>query len=151
MTKPILQREISQIANNLANRIVEALRDATLEDLSALNAPKPGRKPAIGRPRKGLRKSLAEALDTQIGETPASPPAVYDDSSAGNNPDLAQLSARELQVFNAIIQQRRTTEISRDLNLSPKTVSTYKRRIFTKLKMENDAQLILYAAREGMV
>jgi DNA-binding NarL/FixJ family response regulator len=62
-----------------------------------------------------------------------------------------QLSGREYEVFSLIINGHSVSEISELLHLSPKTVSTYKNRIFQKMNMENDSQLILYAAREGLV
>ena len=62
-----------------------------------------------------------------------------------------QLSEREYEVFSLIISGHGVSEISDMLHLSPKTVSTYKNRVLQKMNMENDSQLILYAAREGLV
>ncbi len=146
MVKNSLQQEIGLIASSLASRIVEAVKSASLEELMSLQgapAPRPGRKPMD---RRRTRRQVSEQL-------PSSPvrPSVYSDQISEQDPYLQQLSAREFQVFNAIIREKTTTQISKDLNLSPKTVSTYKTRIFSKLQMENDAQLILYAARKGII
>ncbi len=153
MTKHILEQQITKLANDLATNIVESMRDATLEDLRKILEPNLKPQPARrGRPPKGLRTSLAEALDPAVIEPPVEAPGESFSSDQSNTPpDLTLLSARELQVFNAIVRQKGTVKISQDLNLSPKTVSTYKRRIFQKMNLENDAQLILYAARHGIV
>lgn len=52
-------------------------------------------------------------------------------------PALDQLSARELQVLRLIGQGVSTREISAALELSIKTVGTYRERIKTKLMLEN--------------
>ncbi|MCP4606090.1 MAG: response regulator transcription factor [Proteobacteria bacterium] len=62
-----------------------------------------------------------------------------------------RLSNREYQIFCNITQGKSTAEISTDLNLSPKTVSTYKTRIFDKMKVRNDAKLVLYAVEKGLI
>ena len=62
-----------------------------------------------------------------------------------------QLSDREYQVFSMITEGKTSSDISNELNLSPKTVSTYKGRVYEKLKVENDVQLVRYAIREGLI
>lgn len=62
-----------------------------------------------------------------------------------------RLSEREYQVFHKIAEGRSTSEISNELHLSPKTVSTYKTRILEKLGMKNDAQIVRYAIEEGLI
>jgi hypothetical protein len=44
-----------------------------------------------------------------------------------------------------ILTGKRNARIAQQLNISHKTVSTYKTRIFKKLNIENDAQLVVYA------
>ena len=48
----------------------------------------------------------------------------------------AVLSDREIEVLQWIAQGRRLTEIAEHLNLSIKTVSTYRARLLTKLGMK---------------
>jgi len=43
------------------------------------------------------------------------------------------------------------TEISEELALSVKTVSTYRARILEKLNMKNNAEVARYAIKEGLV
>jgi DNA-binding NarL/FixJ family response regulator len=56
----------------------------------------------------------------------------------------ANLSAQEYKVLLALAAGRRTGEVASDLNLSAKTVSTYKRRILNKLGLESTASLVRY-------
>ncbi len=55
------------------------------------------------------------------------------------------LSDRELEILQWIARGRRLTQIAGHLNLSVKTVSTYRSRILTKLGMHTTAELIRYA------
>lgn len=60
------------------------------------------------------------------------------------------LSGREMQIMLMIINCRKVSEISADLHLSPKTVNSYRYRIFEKLKVSGDVELVLLAVRHGM-
>jgi len=72
-----------------------------------------------------------------------------DTSSAHDLP--AVLSDREIEVLQWIAQGRRLTEIAEHLNLSIKTVSTYRARLLTKLGMRTTAELIRYALDQQLV
>ncbi len=67
------------------------------------------------------------------------------DFEATAPPPPAELSARERNVLQAIATGKRTGEIAAELNLSPKTVSTYRRRILDKLSLNSTADLVAYA------
>ena len=54
------------------------------------------------------------------------------------------LSDRELQVALALADGERISIIAERLSLSPKTVSTYRRRIFDKLGLSSTADLVRY-------
>lgn len=60
---------------------------------------------------------------------------------------LGELSDRELQVAQMIVDCKKSNEIADHLNVSPKTVSTYRTRIFTKLNIDSDVELIRLAVR----
>ncbi|MDJ0762241.1 MAG: response regulator transcription factor [Myxococcota bacterium] len=62
-----------------------------------------------------------------------------------------QLSDREYQVFIKIAEGKSLGDISRELNLSPKTVSTYKTRIYEKMYMRSDNLIVRYAIDHGLV
>lgn len=67
----------------------------------------------------------------------------------GGNP-FKELSSREMQVAMMILDGQRTQDISETLSLSPKTVSTYRQRIFEKLNVKNDVELTHLAYRYGI-
>ncbi|CBL47033.1 DNA-binding response regulator [gamma proteobacterium HdN1] len=62
-----------------------------------------------------------------------------------------QLSERELQIAMMIVGCQKVQEISDKLFLSPKTVNSYRYRIFEKLAITSDVELTLMAVRHGMV
>ena len=62
----------------------------------------------------------------------------------------AALSDREDQVLRLIAAGRTVGEIARQLNLSVKTVSTYRGLVLRKLGMQNNAQLMRYAQDHGL-
>ena len=60
------------------------------------------------------------------------------------------LSNREDQVLRSIAKGCTVGEIAQDLNLSVKTVSTYRAIVLRKLALENNAQLMRYAQEHGL-
>jgi DNA-binding NarL/FixJ family response regulator len=60
-------------------------------------------------------------------------------------PSHALLSNREFQILRSLAAGKSLKVIALDLELSIKTVSTYKARLFTKLGFHSDADLIGYA------
>lgn len=62
-----------------------------------------------------------------------------------------QLSERELQISMMIVNCHKVNEIAEGLCLSPKTVNTYRYRIFSKLDINSDVELALMAVRFGLV
>ena len=55
------------------------------------------------------------------------------------------LSNREFQIFKLFASAKTVTEISVILNLSGKTISTYRARILDKMKLRNNAEMMQYA------
>jgi len=62
-----------------------------------------------------------------------------------------RLSDREYEVMCMIGRGRTSTQIARELNLSVKTISTYRSRILEKMGMENNAEIIRYAVKNCLV
>ena len=70
----------------------------------------------------------------------------------GDDPTPHQkLSAREYQIMLMMIKGTSLTEIGEKMFISVKTVSTYRSRILNKLAINNNAELILYAVRQGII
>lgn len=61
------------------------------------------------------------------------------------------LSERELQIMLMITNGQKVQDIATKLCLSPKTVNSYRYRIFEKLGIKNDVELTLMAMRLGIV
>ncbi len=72
-------------------------------------------------------------------------------SSSGEGSPFDLLSERELQIAMMVVNCQKVQEISDKLFLSPKTVNSYRYRIFEKLGIASDVELTLLAIRHGMV
>ena len=81
-----------------------------------------------------IAQMLVESLTTPETENPHS-----------------KLSDRELQTLLMIASGKRLADIAEQLTLSPKTVSVYRARVLEKLKLANNAELTVYAIRNGLV
>lgn len=62
-----------------------------------------------------------------------------------------QLSARELEVAMMIAAGRKPADIARRLNVSVKTVSSHKYRLFEKLAVDSEVALLREAIRHGLI
>jgi len=61
------------------------------------------------------------------------------------------LSEREFQVIQMLLQGQKPAEISANLFISPKTVSTYRQRAMTRLGLNSDVELFQYALSQGWI
>jgi two-component system invasion response regulator UvrY len=86
----------------------------------------------LGEPYLG--KDVVENISTQNSQQPK------------NNP-FAQLSTREMQVANLILQGQSIQEMAEILKLSDKTVKTYRYRLYEKLNVKNDVELTRLAVK----
>ncbi|PCJ28003.1 MAG: hypothetical protein COA96_02245 [SAR86 cluster bacterium] len=59
-----------------------------------------------------------------------------------------KLSQRELQISHMLTEGKKVSQISTNLNLSPKTVYSYRYRIFEKLAIRSDVELTLLAIKQ---
>lgn len=88
--------------------------------------------------RRYIGPALAEALAGHLAED-------------GSVPLHASLSDREHQVLCLLGSGSTVGEIAARLELSPKTVSTYRARVIEKLGVRTNADLIRYAVEYGLV
>ncbi len=68
-----------------------------------------------------------------------------------DQPPHARLSEREFQIFCKLAAGRSVSEIAGELSLSVKTISTYRSRVLEKMSFSTNADLTLYAVRNGMI
>lgn len=73
------------------------------------------------------------------------------ESVDGKDKGMENLSQRELQVMRMATKGMSNNEISEALHLSPKTVSTYRTRLFTKLGVNSTVELTHLAYKMGII
>jgi two-component system, NarL family, invasion response regulator UvrY len=88
--------------------------------------------------KKYISPKIAELLADHIGANTADQPHL-------------RLSNRELQVFQLLADGRTVGQIAEDLNLSVKTISTYRTRILEKTGMQTNADLTRYALDNSLI
>ncbi|WP_263769877.1 response regulator transcription factor [Propionivibrio soli] len=70
---------------------------------------------------------------------------------SGNEEGLNLLTARQNQVLKMIAEGRSTKDIGYELNLSVKTIETYRAQIMDKLDIRDIPGLVRYAIRNGII
>lgn len=76
--------------------------------------------------------------------------ALVFDGKAYLEPAKSELSEREFQILDLLINGATVTGIAEQLALSVKTVSTHKTRLMQKLHVRTNAELIRYAITHGL-
>lgn len=71
--------------------------------------------------------------------------------SIPDRPSHDLLSDREYAVLCAIGRGKAISEISADLGVSVKTVSTYRTRLLVKMSLQNNAELVRYVVQHGLL
>jgi len=69
----------------------------------------------------------------------------------GQGSPFDELSAREMEVMLMLASGRKIADIAETMHLSPKTIATYKYRIFDKLNTRSDVDMTRMAIRYGIV
>jgi two-component system invasion response regulator UvrY len=73
-------------------------------------------------------------------------------ATAGNRQVRHELlSHREYEVLCLLGSGRTVKEISAELRLSPKTISTYRARVLEKMQASTNADLVRYASQHGLI
>ncbi len=67
-----------------------------------------------------------------------------------DSPLHEKLSVRELEVISLLASGKTMSNIAIELSLSPKTISTYRERILSKLNLKTTSDIIRYAIKEGL-
>lgn len=93
---------------------------------------------AVLRGEKYLSPRMATQIASRMGIESTRPPH-------------EALSDREFTVMRMMASGVTPRDIAQQLSLSIKTVSTYRSRILQKLALTNNAQLIAYAVKNGLV
>jgi two-component system invasion response regulator UvrY len=95
-------------------------------------------------------KAITEVLAGRTYVSPSTPPADANDPGAATLPH-EQLSDREYQVLCMLGAGKTVSQIAGELELSVKTVSTYRARILEKMELHSTSELMLYVINHGLV
>ena len=101
--------------------------------------------------RNSPRGELLEAFRCMLDGKPYFVDLLPGRSGASAHSPRPPLSARERDVLLSCVAGKRMGEIAAELNLSTKTVSTYKRRILNKLQLTSVADLVRHAIDHKLV
>ena len=92
----------------------------------------------VSRGGRYLSESIAERLAADVG-------------GHHTGPAHERLSDREFDVMRGIASGKTVSEIADEMNLSVKTVSTYRARLLEKLQMSTNAEVTRYAIENKLV
>lgn len=102
-------------------------------------------------PREELVKAVQKVMEGGRYVNPATAERLALDLERGvDRPPHYALSDREFEVLRLIAAGRTVGEIAGLLELSDKTVSTYRARILEKMGMKSNAEIIHYAIRNHL-
>ena len=94
-------------------------------------------------------------ISSFFGSTNYIPEIIYPNSDADEEKiltlNLRSLSFRELQVALMITEGEKVIEISNKLHMSPKTVHSYRYRIFEKLNVKSNTQLAVLVVKSSYI
>jgi DNA-binding CsgD family transcriptional regulator len=96
------------------------------------------------RGKYGLLRADSERIVDEIREAAS-------DGGPRQEHGSASLSERETEILTFLAKGRSNKAIASTLNISVKTVETYRARIFWKLQLDSFASLVRYAIRTKMV
>ncbi|HET7664377.1 MAG TPA: response regulator [Rhodanobacteraceae bacterium] len=98
-----------------------------------------------------LLTAVRKAADRQRYLAPAVAQKLALSTLDSGNAPLDVLSSRELEVAMMIVRGQSLSAIGEQLNVSPKTVSTYKQRLMEKLNVEHVVELAQLMTRHGLL
>jgi len=82
--------------------------------------------------------------------SPAMESAMLEAGGSTARGPLESLSTRERQVLQLVVEGKSSAEIARTVNLSPKTVETYRSRLMKKLGVADVTALVKFAVQHGL-
>lgn len=144
-------REISDRYNELSILVLSMFP----EDPYALQSIQSGAKAYVSK--NSIADELLDAIDSIVKNKVYLNNAYLDTLPYGTEfvktmkSSIESLSGREYKVFALLVAGIKPKDIAEKLDISPKTVSTYRTRILTKLSLDNTNQLIQFAIRNNFV
>lgn len=97
-----------------------------------------------------MLNAVRVVMDGEHYVTPSVAKHLAVDPFADSDSLFDKLSRRELQIAQMLTDGKKVSQIATYLELSPKTVYSYRYRIFEKLGVSSDVELILLAVQYGL-
>ena len=109
-------------------------------------------------PKDCAFEELARAIRTVVSNETYLSPGIADivrrdylrQVRKADTSDLSALTTRERETLQLLAEGRTTKEIASHLEVSVKTIETYRQHIMQKLNLDSVAELTKYAIREGL-
>ena len=100
---------------------------------------------AIRSVHKGRRYLSEKISDIMVDDYLKSKKGIFSKSP------INLLTSREREVLQLVVEGKSSAEIAKTLNLSPKTIETYRSRLMTKLDIEDITGLVKFAIQHGII
>jgi two-component system invasion response regulator UvrY len=94
----------------------------------------------VARGKRYLSETAADLVSAELARPEGSAKPLHE-----------TLSEREFQIFRKLAAGQSATEIGNELNLSVKTVSTYRARVLEKMHLKTNADLTYYAIKNSLL
>jgi two-component system invasion response regulator UvrY len=94
----------------------------------------------VARGKRYLSETAAELVSVELARPVGGDRALHE-----------SLSHREFQIFLKLAAGQNATEIGEELNISVKTVSTYRSRLLEKMHLKNNTDLTYYAIKNALL
>jgi DNA-binding NarL/FixJ family response regulator len=98
-----------------------------------------------------LHTAIQEVLQGRIYLSSRIAKGVLSTLSSTGRDTPVKLTARQREVLRLVAEGRRTKEIATILDLSTRTVESYKYELMQELGIHSTAELVMYAVRHGVV
>jgi DNA-binding NarL/FixJ family response regulator len=98
-----------------------------------------------------LKEISAEALLSAVHKVMAGKQVLSESVKQQLDTDIAQLTSREFQIMDLVLQGLTTAEMSERLSLSPRTIENHRYSLMKKLELRNTAELIQFAQQHDLL
>lgn len=140
-------RRIKKVSDDIKVVVVSALTDSP----SAQRVLDSGASAYVSK-NSHISEMIKAVKKVHAGERYISPDIAQNMAlNESSNDPFSELSSREKQIAEMIMECRKVQEISDVLCLSPKTVNSYRYRVFEKLGVTSDVGLTLMAVKHGLL
>lgn len=95
--------------------------------------------------------ALQDVVQGSLPLSPAIAKIVLDKIRCPVSPQSLKLAAREVEVLEKLALDFSVKQIARDLDISQNTVTTYLRRIYSKLQVQSQSGAVAKAIRRGLI